>query len=448
MGLKTLLFAAYFFYCSAGALFLPLLGIIGYILHYNIGPEKQWWAVPINAYNIRYSYTLALATAVGMIIHWGKLRFGKQFFLRQEKCILLFVGIVWLSVILGDVTVGRYSIVDHPSVKITKVIIFTFMMTHVVTRIKYFNLLLTSFVIGVLILGLEAYDTPRSAFISGRLDSIGGPDFAESNFLAAYIASMLPIIAFQFIRGGWPMKILCFVSGVFAVNTIVLTRSRGALVGIFIGIVVALFFSPKKYRFVVMLGLIVAVAGGYYLTDEQYRDRISTITRSEEERDTSAQSRFDLAKISMKIIADHPQGVGAGNFYQTVGRYDERFAGKDAHNTYFRCGTELGLQGLSLFGFIIFYTFWRLRRDMKRVMKLSSGSNHDSLVLLSYALTISLVILLGCCLAASLLYVEFTWWFLCLPICLTRVIDNLEADQPAKMDKPVKKAFRSQYETA
>lgn len=447
MSIKTILFALYFLFCSGGALFLPMLGILGYILHYNLGPETKWWAVSLKSLNIRYAYTLAVVTAIGMVLHWGKLRFGKSILVRQEKLMLLFLGVVWLSVWMGPATIERYTIVDHPSIKMIKIVIITLMMTHIITNLKHLDLLLWTFIVGAVILGWQAYTTPRSAFVSGRLNTVGGPDFAESNFLAAYLAALLPIVAVQFLRSGWPGKLLSLVTGVLVVNTIVLTRSRGAMVGIAAGVVFAMFFAPKKYRGIIGLGLVVFAAGGYYLTDPQFRERTSTITRSEEQRDSSAQSRVELARISLRIIADHPLGIGAGNFYQTIGRYNENFAGKDAHNTYLRCGTELGLQGIALFGLIILNTFRQLRRDMKRAVKLQSAP-HDSLVLFSYSLAISLVILLGCCLTGSLLYVEFTWWFICLPICLTRIIDNLEASQPVEIAKPVKKLFGAKHEPA
>ncbi len=256
-------------------------------------------------------------------------------------------------------------------------------------------------------------------------------------------------MAVQFLRSGWPGKLLSLVTGVLVVNTIVLTRSRGAVVGITAGVIVAMFSAPKKYRGIIGLGLVVFAAGGYYLTDPQFRERTATITRSEEQRDSSAQSRIELSKASWRILVDHPLGIGAGNFYQTIGRYNENLAGKDAHNTYLRCGTELGLQGILLFGFIIFHVFWQLRRDIKRIRNLPAGPVHDSLVLLGFSLTISVVILLGCCLTVSLLYVEFTWWLLCLPICLTRVIDNLEAELPAEpvaAGNPAKKPFEPKHE--
>src|SRR4030042_1532459 len=101
MALKTILFLAAFIACSAGALFIPLLGILGYVGHYNLGPERQWWGAPLNHLGLRYSYTLALMAVIGAAIHWRSLRYGKSLLVGQEWLVLAFLGIVWLSVLIG-----------------------------------------------------------------------------------------------------------------------------------------------------------------------------------------------------------------------------------------------------------------------------------------------------------------------------------------------------------
>ena len=96
-------------------------------------------------------------------------------------------------------------------------------------------------------------------------------------------------------------------------------------------------FIPKGYRKIVILGLIVAAIGGYRLMDEQFIQRMSTITRSEDERDRSAQSRIEIWAGGIKMMMANPLGVGAGNYMQSIGRYDPWNPNRDAHNTFVRC---------------------------------------------------------------------------------------------------------------
>lgn len=432
MGLKTILFLGLFGFCTAGALVSPILGVLGYSAHYAIGPEGQWWSAPIRHWGIRYSFILAAATAVGMALNWRKLRFGGQSLLGHEKLVILFLAVVWLVTLVAPETVGRYTTVDHPAVKFTKVVVFTLMLTHVVTSVKNLDRLLWVLVIAALILGLQAWDTPRRAFIKGRLEGVGGPDFTDANFFAAYMATMLPIIGVQFLRSKWVGKVLCLAAGAFTANAIILTRSRGAMVGVGCGCLAAAILAPKRQRLKIAIGLIVAVLGGLYLTDPQFRERTGTVTRSEEERDTSAQSRVRLALAGLEMLRDHPFGVGVGNFYQNIGHYIPEYPGKDAHNTYVRCFTETGIIGIAVFGAIILSALSSLRNIIRQAERLPAVERGD-ISYLGFGLLISLVTLLGCCLTMSLTYVEFTWWLLMLPVCLRRAMNNLSL-VPARED--------------
>ncbi len=433
MAIKTILFVLFFAVCTGGALFAPILGVLGYVGHYCIGPERQWWAAPIRGWGIRFSYTLALLTAVGIVLNLRKLRFGKSILYGQEKLLLLFLGIVWLSVAMGETTVGRYTIVDHPSIKFTKIVIFALMLTHVVTNMKDLDRLFWVLIIGALILGLQAYDTPRRAFTSGRLESVGGPDFRNANTLGGYLAAMLFLIGVQFFRSKWKGKAICLLAGVFALNAIILTRSRGAVVGISAGALVALLLVPKRHRVKIIVGLIIAGLGGLYLTDPQFRERTSTIARPEDERDRSSAARLEIWSASVRMLKDRPWGVGVGNFHQSIGRYDQTHVGRDAHSTYLRCATELGLPGILLFVILIANAVHTLRRIMKQARELPER-DRDRILWMSYGLATGLAALLAYGITGTVIYMEGLWWLLLMPVCLQRSLENLQEDLlPSKM---------------
>ena len=430
--------------CGGGALLNPILGVAGYMSHYVIGPERQWWAAPINHLGIRYSYTLALLTAVGMALHWGKINFGKSFLVRQEKLILAFLGVVWLARILGSDTVGWYSVVDHPSVKFTKIVIFAIMMSHVVTNLKNLDRLLWIFIFGAVILGIDAFGEPRSSFVRGRLNTVGGSDFTEANALAAYLAAMLPIIAVQFLRSGWIGKAICLVAGVFATNAIILTRSRGAVIGIVAGLFTALMFAPAKYRGKILVGLVVLILGGLYLADPQFMARISTITYSEDQMDSSSQSRIEVWQGGIKMFMAHPLGVGPGNFYQEIGNYAVNHPHRDAHSAFIRCAGELGVLGIVLFSALIINALIFLRRIIKQASALPR-SVQDQFVLAAFGLIVSLAVLTGSCVTMTLLYMEGLWWMLIMPACLQRIMENIEIDITSSAQPAPPKARRGAF---
>jgi len=428
MPLRTILFLLGFVGAAGGALFIPIIGVLAYIFLYSIGVERQWWgAAAINILGLRYSLTMAAATAIGMALHWKSLRYGKTFLHSQEKLLLLFLGLVWLSTLTGEPTSGAYTTVDHPLVKMTKIVIFALMLTHIVTRAKTLDILMWCLVGGALALGLDAYMIPRSDFRSGRLETVGGPDFAESNNLAAYLAAILPIVGIQFLRSTWPGRLLSLATGVFAVNAIILTRSRGAVVGIATGCATALLLAPKKHRMTIAIALVVATAGGLYLTDPGYYHRVGTISLSEEEQDPASYARVEIWEASLLLLKDHPFGVGAGNFFQVIGRYNDRCVGRDAHNTFVRCYSELGVQGLLVFLALIGNAIWVLRRVWREAALLPEESQKH-VMWLSYGFAISLATALACSMTVTLVYVEALWWLMVLPVCLERAVANLKAD--------------------
>ena len=435
MPLKTIAWAAFFAVTVVGALWNPLLGVVGYIGHYCIGADRQWWNAPLSGYGIRYSCTLAIATAVGIVLNWRKLSFGRSLLHRPEKLALVFLGIVWLSTLIGPETVGRYTRadIDHPSMKLTKILIFAFMLTHVVTTKKDLDRLLWVFILGAFILGHQAWSTPLSAFNRGRLESVGGPDFAEANFFGTFMAGMLPIIGVMFLRSRWIGKTACLLAGAFTANAIVLARSRGAFVGLALGMIAAALVAPRRHRGKIAIGLAVAIAGGVYLSDPQFIDRMSTITTQEEQMGGSAASRMTLWRGGMAMLADHPFGVGAGNFYQSIGRYAPGYDGKDAHNTYVRCACELGIQGIAVFAALIFVagrSLWKLGREVDGL----PPEEQDRRRLLSYGMLVAMVTVLGGCITMSLTYVEYLWWFLLMPVCLIRSAEN-EPAPASELDK-------------
>ena len=136
MSLKGLIFIGLFSFCVVGAIFLPYLGIYGYIADYCINPADQWWGRPFANMGLRISFTLALATMIGIVLQWRKLKFGENLIYQQEVVLILFLCIVWVTSFLGPETVGRYGSIDHPTIKFTKIVIFTLMMTHVITDLR------------------------------------------------------------------------------------------------------------------------------------------------------------------------------------------------------------------------------------------------------------------------------------------------------------------------
>jgi len=426
MPLKTILFFGLFVVAAVGGLFVPLWALLGYMANYIIGPEDQWWFRPVASLGIRYSLVLSAVMALGLILYAKKLRFGARFLTGHEKTVLWFLGYVWF-LRFWTADTSFYTVVDHPTVKLLKVLIFCFMATHIVTELRSLKAMIWVLVGATFILGLQAYFAPPSAFYNGRLEGVGGSDFAESNVLPAFIGGILPLMGALLLQKGKKVKAFAVTAGVFAVNTIVLTRSRGALVGLALGSISALFLAPRAYRKPIIICLLLAAMGGVYLADQGFKNRIMSMGRSDIENESSAGGRLDTWKASLSLLADHPLGCGPGNFKQTIGHYDDRFIGRDAHSTIVRCWSELGIPGLIFFLWLVWNAIRLNAKAVSRAQELPETIRNE-ILLPAYALSIGLITILSVGLFVSILYNEFLWWWMLFPVCIHRVLDNLEED--------------------
>jgi O-antigen ligase len=430
MSLTTMLVLILFAVGCLGAFYAPIVGVVAYLLHYHISPEQQWWGTGLRGSWLRMSLFLALFTGASAWVHRDSLRMGRPFLRGLEKMLLVFLGVVWLSKLLGVLAGagGGESGIDPPEIKMIKVAIFALILTHVATTARRVRWVLWAFVIGALYLGYSAYTAPAWRFASGgRLELLGGGDFHDANALAGHMAMLLPLIGVLLLRTNWVARVVCLAAGALAVNTVVLTRSRGAFVAMAGGMAAAVFLAPKRGRKLVAVCVVLACIGSVRLMDPAFWSRASTITASEGERDTSAQSRLDLWKASIRIFAGHPLGIGVGRFPSQIGMYLPNYPGKDAHNTFVLCYCELGIQGIVVFLAILALSAGALRRSRKVLADRTDPQGQD-LLWFNFGMSVSLVILLLRFMTMSRLYSEGTWLVLLLPVCLLRAQANLAAE--------------------
>ncbi|MBI5510089.1 MAG: O-antigen ligase family protein [Deltaproteobacteria bacterium] len=126
--------------------------------------------------------------------------------------------------------------------------------------------------------------------------------------------------------------------------TLMFTYTRGALLAAAVAMVATLVFAPRRYK-VAGLGLAV-VAGILMLSIPSVRGRLASIGGSE-----AKAVRALIWSQGVRIIADHPLGVGLSNYPAVVNRYydaeDPHFDIRTyPHNILFAAWAEAGPIGL------------------------------------------------------------------------------------------------------
>ncbi|MBN1341087.1 MAG: O-antigen ligase family protein [Phycisphaerae bacterium] len=449
MPLTTILFLVSYLFGCVGALRYPLLGVMAYLMVYFTYPTTTWWGKPLAWMGIRYAMVAAICTAVGLVLNWHRLRPGRGFWHRQEVLFVILVGAMYISMFTGA---GPCETSHKTIDKMTKVLVFVLMMTHVVTDLKSYRALTWTIIVGTLYLGYVSFTAGPNSFLDGRLNDIGGPDFDRAPELGVHFVAMLPfMVAILLTRTHWCAKALVVVTAVLTCNGIVLTRTRSAMTAIVAGIVWALFRLPRRWRARATLIGLAGVVGAYSLTDRAFWERMATIPvaiqeQSEEERDEKGQittgGRLPTWKAALNMWSANPLGVGIGNFARLIENYPPAYFPIDAHNTIVQCFAELGILGIACFGGILFVTAAQIRR-IKRM--LNANPRLQSLRIHVFAMETSILIFLVGGLTVSRLYCEMWWCLLALPICLERAIAQASR-LPEVALEPVRKASSSAVE--
>jgi len=423
MPFKTILFLIFFSSgCLLSIFYHPFLGVLTYIVNYNISPTDHWWGKPLLGMGLRYAQLSAISIAIGLILHNNKIKY-KSFLHSQEILMFLLIFLMWLSHFWG---LPPGELTNQNALKMTKVLIFLLMFSHIVTSKEKYEVVIWTLIILGLYLGYAAYTAPSWAFKGGRLNiGVGGPDFREGNFLGAHFAMLLPFIGIKFLKGGWKSKIICILTAVFVINAIILVRSRGVFIGCALGFITALAFAVKYMkgkRKKIILWAILGIIGVLMLTDPDFWYRMMTLNKAEnlEELDLSAKGRLWAWQAALEMVKQYPLGIGEGNFKQYVGEFDERIPGKDTHNTYLRCLAELGVPGFIILLMLILNSFLILKKSWE-ISKIYQFVNWEWHI---FALTISLIIFLSCGFFITETYIEEFYWLLMFPVILYRCIEN------------------------
>jgi O-antigen ligase len=192
----------------------------------------------------------------------------------------------------------------------------------------------------------------------------GGTVFGNSNYLALFmvIIIFLTVTLVGYYRPVWQRIALVTLAG-SAAYAFFRANSRGASLALATGMLVLFLMGKNKFKNAIIA--LVLMCAGAVLAPQAYWDRLSTVTRYQE--DASATDRLELWQIALNLIAEHPVlGVGPDNFIL--------YAPNTPHNAYLQVTSELGIPAFLVYVSVLMtglYSAWRARQ-------LSSPDRHGS----------------------------------------------------------------------
>ncbi len=190
--------------------------------------------------------------------------------------------------------------------------------------------------------------------------------------LAFFLVLAFPLALVLGFRSSTIVRLPAFAAAALCIGGIMLSLTRGAILGAVFAILVMLLWTEFRRLAVALLMVILAFSAFNHEAIEQspkvrvISARLQTITQT---RATSDNERTKIWSKTPQLIADHPFfGVGAGNFstvsagYNIVGPLGEPF--QHAHDVFLTIAAEFGLLGLALFTLFV----GSLIRDATRVI--------------------------------------------------------------------------------
>jgi probable O-glycosylation ligase (exosortase A-associated) len=220
-------------------------------------------------------------------------------------------------------------------------------------------------------------------------DGFGGMD--NNCFAASLVASIGPAIALVIVSKTWWERLLAATSAALILHTLLLTFSRGGMVGLLAVGAVAFVMMPKRPKYLAVLALVALLA--IRLTGPQLMTRYASTFADQAERDGSAESRIDLWRDCLKVVAEYPiMGVGPANWRVIASNYGWP-EGKSAHSVWMETAAEMGIPGtLFLFSFfaIAAIKLWPIAR-----MKLTDENRLDVAIAAGTVLSVTGFVVAG-----------------------------------------------------
>ncbi len=322
---------------AVAALFNPFVGLLIYVSFAVLRPEYVWpWSVPQG----NYSRIVAIALLAG----WAFQGFGRWDLGRGKAVILALIGyFAWI--ILSALQAPDQSLVWEFVEHYAKIVLPILVGITTINSVRQLKLL--AWVI-LLSQAYPAYELNMTYF--GGYNQLKEEGFAsmDNNCYAISLVTCTGLTGFlAWHSERWWQKAIAAGSAAFMGHAVLLSFSRGGMLGLIVLAVVAFAVMPKGPKEYMAFALALAVGLG--LAGNEVRARFGTSFADKDgKREESAESRLVLWAACWDTIQEKPVfGVGPNHMPLRMERYGFR-KGKLAHTMWLQLGAELGLPALFL----------------------------------------------------------------------------------------------------
>jgi O-antigen ligase len=277
------------------------------------------------------------------------------------------MGITTVSIIFSVLRSATFGVITGTAMAVVLTLLLTIKFSHDWTSVKT---MLHGSVFASIILVLTIFKSS----IAGRAGYSGSYD---PNDFAFVLVGLLPLVITFGAVSQVVKRLLYLALASVMIVAILLTQSRGGLLGLLWDLIAMTFLLPialrgrlqfrtsalKVIARVVVLALIGVV--GWQSLPETTRARLGTITELGSDYNVNVTEgpqagRLAIWSRNLPLVLDRPWGWGAGAF----GTVDGRFAAgryRAPHNAFLQALIELGVPGFAVFIAVIFSSLRYLR---------------------------------------------------------------------------------------
>ncbi len=345
----------------------PFIGVAVYYLFAVLRPQFMWeWALPSG---VRWSLFVAVGTILAAFFTASPSSGRRVALVRAHWWVLAFGFWVAVSYLTAtDRAAGERVFIDY-----VKIFVMFLVASRVIRETRSVWVLLHVAALSLCYIGFEVNS---KYFFEGRLDiyhiGYGGLD---NNGAGLMLAMGIPLcVALWEATSTWRRWVFAAFVPVI-LHAVLMTYSRGAMLSLLVASPLLWFRSRQRWHATVAavaIALIVPLLAG-----NEIQNRFFSI--SENERDSSAQSRYQSWRAGYGIAASHPVfGVGPGNAKLHTYWHGADFQGRAIHNTYLEVAADHGFVGLFLYVGMLLTGWASVRRAMRRCATDESEAGRQS----------------------------------------------------------------------
>ena len=348
--------------------FRPYYGILMWTWITFFNPHRFTWGF---MYNFPVAAVIAVPTLVGCLFTPN---INKRF--MQRETLLLLILWLWFCVTFlhaMQVPLFQGHLLDAKLewVRVSKVLLITFTMILLVTSHERLKSLV---MVTALSFGLLAIKGAIFGYRTGGESRVWGPPdsfIADNNSFALAVNMSLPMLLFLARdEKKRSLRWLYYVAFVSGVASVILTYSRGGL----LGLAAVLFAISLKSRYKIISAFLVATTAIAVITfaPPQWMARMTGLARGDV--DMSGHQRLVSWGASWNFAMDYPITGGSFNALPNVElfqRYQNEplpggFLSSGPHSIYFQTLEEQGFVGLGLY-LILVFSCWASLLHLRRM---------------------------------------------------------------------------------